>query len=139
MRIDFYENLDCKKADYAVIAARYQDNWIFVRQHDSKSWEIPGGHIENNEDADHAAERELKEETGAKDFTLHHICNYSVLNDHVKTYGKLYFAEVSELGELGDHEPAEIKLSKDLPDELTYHGIHPFLFKKVVEKVKIGY
>ena len=34
---------------YPVVAARFKDKWLFVRQKDLTTWEIAGEHIEENE------------------------------------------------------------------------------------------
>ncbi|HBZ21201.1 MAG TPA: NUDIX hydrolase, partial [Bacteroidales bacterium] len=83
---------------YSVIAAKYGDNWIFVRHHKRTTWEIPGGHIEKDESADEAASRELIEETGAADFKIECVSTYSVLKNGETGFGRLYLAEISTLG-----------------------------------------
>ena len=85
---------------FAVIAARYQDKWVFCRHRERSSWEIPGGHREPGEAIDQTAERELYEETGALDVELHCVAVYSVENDGIPSYGMLYYADIKKLGEL---------------------------------------
>lgn len=138
MRIDFYEKLNCKMAEYAVIATKYNDEWLFLRQKNLDTWELPSTTITEGEKPYDVASKELKK-TGAIDFDLDFVCHYSVSKDHVKTYGKLFFAEIKNLGELENSELAEIKYLKDLPEKLTYDHIHPFLFKKVVERLHKDY
>ena len=136
MKVDFYSldnNINSHK--FVVIQARYKDSWIFVRHKDRNTWEIAGGHIEDNEDVGSAAERELYEETGAIDYQLKPICDYSVERDGDKSYGRLYFAEVYELSDL-KYEIEEISLLEEIPDNLTYSQIQSHLFKKVVEYLK---
>ena len=43
---------------YAVIAARYQDQWVFCRHKARNTWEIPGGHREKGESIADTAARE---------------------------------------------------------------------------------
>lgn len=136
MKVEFQDLLEGNdKLKFVVIQASYNGKWIFVRHKDRNTWEIPGGHIEEKEDPNHAAERELMEETGALEYKLVPICNYSVEREGVKSFGRLYFAEIKNLGELGGFEIAEIMLDDKLPDKLTYEDIILHLFHKVLSEV----
>lgn len=117
---------------FAVIAARYQDKWIFCRHKERNTWEIPGGHREQGESIEEAAMRELKEETGAVNANLRKIGIYAVTKERTTTYGALFLAEISELANLSqDSEIREVQLSDILPDELTYPEIQPALYYRV--------
>ena len=113
---------------YVIIGARYREEWIFVRQRDRLSWELPAGHIEAGEDPDHAAERELQEETGALHWELSVLSDYQVSFEGRQAYGRLYRAEIKELGPLPEHEIEEIIFRTNLPDELTYPEVQRVLF-----------
>jgi 8-oxo-dGTP diphosphatase len=126
------------KLTYSVISARYKDNWIFVRHHKRSTWEISGGHIEKGETSWDAAGRELMEETGAVKFDLVCIATYSVKMDGETGWGRLYLANVFEIGAIPDvSEIAEIRLLDHLPDNLTYPDIQPHLFKKTLKYFEI--
>lgn len=113
---------------YAVIAARYEGQWIFCRHRERTTWEIPGGHREPGETLEQTARRELFEETGALEAVLTPLSAY-----RVDDYGMLFFAEVTKLGPLSmDYEIGEIRLRDTLPEDLTYPGIQPALFQKVL-------
>jgi 8-oxo-dGTP diphosphatase len=119
---------------YSIIAAIYGEKWIFVRHYDRTTWEIAGGHIEPGETSYAAAGRELREETGALTFSLECVATYSVIKDDYRGYGRLYLAEVSEMGEVTDtSEIAEVLLSDHLPEDLTYPDIQPVLFKRCID------
>jgi 8-oxo-dGTP diphosphatase len=119
---------------YSVVAARFKGKWIFVRHHERDTFEIPGGHIESGETPFEAAGRELKEETGATKFNLYCVSTYSVTIDDETRYGKLFFAEVFEMGKVPDiSEIKEKTFLEHLPDPVTYPEIQPHLFKKVLE------
>lgn len=136
MKVEFYSlKSNNKNLKFVVIQARYQGKWIFVRHKDRTTWEIPGGHIEEGEDVDSAAGRELAEESGATDYTLEPICNYSVESEKGKSFGRLYYAEVYNLGKL-EHEIEEICFQDKLPDQLTYEIIQPFLYEQVIDYIK---
>lgn len=119
---------------YSVILARYDGKWIYVRHQNRDTWEIPAGHIEDGEDADETARRELAEETGAIKFEIVCVATYSVLQNGEKGYGRLYYADVSQLGPVADtFEIADVRLLEELPDNLTHPDIQRFLFEKVIE------
>lgn len=142
VKVRFYElnAIDEDKLFFAVIMTKYNGQWIYVRHKDRMTWEIPGGHREDNESINDTAARELFEETGAKKFRLSPVCIYSVEKDeevdYTESFGQLFFAEVEELEKLPLFEIKEIKLFDDMPDELTYPLIQPFLHNEVIEFLK---
>jgi len=122
------------KFTYSVIPARYEDKWIFVRHQKRTTYEIAGGHIEEGESSLEAAVRELMEETGAVQFNLECIATYSVLKDGETGWGRLYLADVQELGPIPDiSEIAEIILLDTIPEHPTHPDIQPHLFRKTLE------
>jgi len=135
IKVNFYElnTVEDSKLKFAVIMARYKGKWIFVKHKDRLTWEIPGGHREENEDVNFTASRELKEETGAKEFNITPICIYSVLKDGDESFGQLFYSDITYLGELPNYEISEINLFDTIPKNLTYPLIQPYLFKKAEE------
>ena len=123
---------------YSVISSRYIDKWIFVRHQKRQTFEIAGGHIEEGESSLEAAGRELMEETGAMSFTLECIATYSVKKDGETGWGRLYFAEVRELGPIPDiSEIAEIIFLDTIPENPTHPDIQPHLFRKTIEYLQL--
>lgn len=122
-------SLDEANLIYVVIAAREKGKWVFVRHRERLSWEMPAGHIEKGESADEAAHRELDEETGASDFTLEHLSDYQVILNETTESGRLYSAEIHKRKSKLEHEIVELKLSNDLPPDLTYPEVQTLLFK----------
>jgi 8-oxo-dGTP diphosphatase len=138
--VKFYDPLFVPdtKLTYSVISAKFEDKWIFVRHNKRSTWEIAGGHIEQGETSLDAAGRELMEETGALKFSLECISTYSVTIDGETGWGRLYIANVTEIGPIPDvSEIAEMKLSDTLPVNLTHPEIQPHLFSKTVEFLNI--
>lgn len=118
-----------EKLKFAVIAARYQDKWVFCRHKQRTTWEIPGGHREPDEVIEETARRELAEETGAVDADIHTVAVYEVEKDGKRSYGMLFFANINSLGALSDDsEIGEIRLFDVLPENLTYPEIQPHLY-----------
>lgn len=139
VKINFYDPdfLPAVKLTYSVLAARYLDKWVFVRHHQRDTFEIPGGHIENNETPYEAAKRELMEETGAIKSRLVCVNTYSVTQDDKTRFGKLYFAEILKMGNVPDtSEIEEIAFLENIPDPVTYPEIQPVLFSKVLDYLK---
>ena len=135
---------------FVVIVARYDEKWLFVRHKERATYEIPGGHINYDEDYIEAAKRELYEETGAIEFDIDFVSFYSVTSLDIPstfevsesseivtafvgetTGGYLFFANIRELSTLPDFEMAETKLFERMPDNLTYPHIQPKLFEHI--------
>jgi len=132
MQINFHPiNSHTNFLKYVVICARFQNQWLFVRHKKRTTWEIPGGHIEAGENPDQAAARELNEETGAEKFDLIPISDYSVTMADQTSYGRLYFAEISQMGTLPPSEIAEVVHLETMPDQQTYPQIQPKLLNLV--------
>jgi len=137
--VEFYnrEFSPSGKLTYSVITARFNDKWVLVRHRDRTTLEIPGGHIEDNETPLEAASRELMEETGAIEFTIECVATYSVTINGNIDYGRLYFAEVKEMGKPADlFEIGEVFLFDSLPGNLTYPLIQPALFERVIRYIQ---
>lgn len=133
IKVSFEElnSIEDIKLKFAVICAKYNDKWIFCRHKQRTTWEIPGGHREINESIEETAKRELIEETGVKKFSIAPLTAYCVENDAEMTYGALFFAKVTELGDIPfDSEIKEIALFDTIPDELTYPKIQPYLYER---------
>lgn len=135
LKVNFYglNTVEDSKLKFAVIMSRYKDKWIFVRHKERLSWEIPGGHREENENINYTASRELIEETGAKDFNLIPFCIYSVSRKEVESFGQLFYSDVESLGKLPNSEIGEVKLFDIIPKRLTYPLIQPYLYQKINE------
>lgn len=141
IKVGFYDDLyePGNKLTYSVIAAKYLGNWVFIRHHRRNTFEIAGGHIESGETSLEAARRELMEETGAISFSLDCISTYSVRTGNETEFGRLYFAEIYQIGFIPDKpEIAEIVFLDHLPDMLTYPVIQTQLFNKVLEYLSHG-
>lgn len=99
--VRLYDEVEDSLLKFAVITARSGGKWVFCRHRGRTTLEIPGGHREPGESVDQTAARELREETGAKTFTLRPVCVYSVVRDDAaESFGGLYTAEISSFGAL---------------------------------------
>ncbi|MFH1254816.1 MAG: NUDIX domain-containing protein [bacterium] len=134
IKVEFHKlkTVEDSKLAFAVICSKFKEKWIWVKHKKRITWEIPGGRREQGEDILDTARRELFEETGATNFELTEICEYSVTKDTQTRYGRLYYANVKELKQTLDFEIEKIQFFDELPQDLTYPKIQPLLLKKVI-------
>lgn len=138
MNTNFYESVKDELLKFAVIVARYGDQYVFCKHKARKTLEVPGGHREAGETIEETARRELYEETGALEFSLEPVCVYSVVTEEagkrIETFGMLYFAQIKTFeGELHS-EIEEYLLLEQPPEEpevWTYPEIQPYLVDQV--------
>lgn len=138
LEVNFYKNIDEKLLKFAVIISKTSNKWIFCKHKERNTYEIPGGHRENNETIMETARRELKEETGAVNFNITPICVYSVKGkydkkNHDETFGMLFYAEIFSFEEI-DSEIEEIVITNNLIENWTYPLIQPKLIKEAQKR-----
>ncbi len=114
-----------------VMVAEYNNKWVFCKKWNKDTWELPGGHIEEDEDALTAAHRELKEETGGTAQVITPICVYTL-----STPGLLCYVKIDKLEPLPKLEIEKIDLFDALPSKLSYPDWHPKMFEKVLNYLK---
>lgn len=139
MQVKIYETADDDKLRFAVIAARHNGDYVFCKHKERETLELPGGRREQGEDIIETARRELREETGALEFTINPVCAYSVTGsnrvneDGSECFGMLFCAEITRFGEINSEiertEPCSV-----LPENLTYPEIQPILFEEVCRR-----
>jgi 8-oxo-dGTP diphosphatase len=127
-RILKLERIPDKEHTYVVIMATHLGKCLWVMHRDRTSWEMPAGHIEVGEQPDHAALRELKEETGATRARLKGLCDYAVELEGNTGYGRFYLAEILEKEDTLHFETDRLLYSDELPDRLTYPAVQKALF-----------
>ena len=140
MKVNFYDSVEDKFLKFAVIIAKYNGKYVFCKHKERDTYEVPGGHREIGESIEETAKRELKEETGAIDFTIKPICVYSVtgktrVNESgEESYGGLYFAEIKTFEQELHSEMEKIIFVDEMPDKLTYPEIQPKLMEEAKKR-----
>lgn len=136
IEVNFYDSVDDELLKFAVIISRTNGKWVFCKHRERDTYEVPGGHRESGEDILTAARRELREETGAVDFTIRPVCVYSVKgkteinkSDEEETFGMLFVADIFSFEELHS-EIESILITDHLVDHWTYPLIQPQLLKE---------
>ena len=141
LEVQFYDSVPEELLRFAVIISKTDGKWVFCKHRERDTLEVPGGRREPGETIPETARRELREETGAIDFSLRPVCVYSVkgknsINKHDDdiSYGMLYVSEIFSFGEINS-EIERIVISADLPDNWTYPEIQP---KRMAEAARRG-
>ena len=140
MEVKFYENISDELLKFAVIISKHKGKWVFCKHKERDTYEVPGGHREQDENILDTAKRELNEETGAIDFSIEPVCVYSVTGKNrvnktgEETYGMLYFADIHSFDTTLKSEMELVKFFDELPTEWTYPLIQPLLIKEYLRR-----
>lgn len=141
MKVHFYEKAEDSLLKFAVIISKRGGKWVFCKHKERETYEVPGGHREENESILEAAKRELYEETGAVKFEIQQVCVYSVegktrVNETgEESYGMLYYADITEFEEELHSEIERIEFLEELPEEWTYPLIQPLLIEELQRRM----
>ena len=145
VEVNFYDEIEHERLEFAVIIAKTDGKWVFCKHKERDTYEIPGGHREAGETILEAAERELKEETGAVDFTIKPVCVYSVkgktrVNENVEdeSFGMLFVAAIFSFEEELHSEIEKILITEKLVDNWTYPLIQPKLLEEAGRRGLLG-
>ncbi|MGN1131147.1 MAG: NUDIX domain-containing protein [Ruminococcus sp.] len=140
MTVNFYDKVDDSLLKFAVIISKSEGKWVFCKHKDRDTYEVPGGHREPGEAILDTAKRELKEETGAVEFSIEPICVYSVkgknrVNDTgEETYGMLYCAEITRFEKELHSEMEKVVFLDEVPIKMTYPLIQPLLIEEAKKR-----
>lgn len=125
MRCEICELGSFDRCEFVVVLAREGGALLLSRRRDRATWETQGGHVEPGETTLEAARRELYEESGALEYELTALFDYS----YGPSRGRVYLADVKRRGALPPSEMAEARAFDSLPAELTYPDITPALLE----------
>lgn len=143
MEVRFYDDIEDSLLKFAVIISKSDGKWVFCKHRERETYEIPGGHRDDGEAIEDTAKRELREETGAIDFTIKPVCIYSVTGKNEvnkagnETYGMLYYADIKTYDNDLHNEIEKIVLSDTLPTDWTYPLIQPLLINEYKRRMKL--
>lgn len=125
-----YEVGTLKTYKYVVVLSTCCGKIMLSRHKRRTTWETQGGHVERGETPMEAARRELYEESGAVRYDIRPLCDYWAGDETTGegATGRVFHAEIQELGPIPESEMAEVRLFDALPVNLTYPAITPELF-----------
>ena len=140
VEVKFYDKVDDSLLKFAVIIAKSNGKWVFCKHKERDTYEVPGGHREQDENILDTAKRELNEETGAIDFSIEPVCVYSVTGKNrvnktgEETYGMLFIANIQSFENELHSEMESVSFFNDLPTEWTYPLIQPLLIQEYLRR-----
>ncbi len=134
MSVIFYDQAEDQLLRFAVIIARSRGKWVLCKHRERDTLEIPGGRREPGEDIGWTAVRELREETGAKEFSIHPLCAYAVVREGEESLGMLYYADIRSFEPELHSEIERIFLLEALPENWTYPDIQPALLREAARR-----
>ena len=138
IEVKFYDQVSDELLKFAVIISKTNGKWVFCKHKERNTFEVPGGHREDNETILETAKRELHEETGALDFSVSPVCVYSVTGKNnvnetgEETYGMLFFADIKTFENELHSEMEKVLITDTLVKNWTYPLIQP----KLIEEAK---
>lgn len=139
VEVNFYEQVEDELLAFAVIISKTNGKWVFCKHKERDTYEVPGGHREAGEDILETAKRELREETGAIDFTIKPICAYSVKGqtrvskqDEDVKFGMLFIADIRFFEAELHSEMEKILITDSLVENWTY----PLIQSELLEEAK---
>ena len=131
------QNLECFKTDVlpetyktVLVIIKKEKEWLMVKNK-FRSWEFPGGHIENNETAYETARREAFEEAGVDIKNMTYVGYYQLASGHTTL---IITAEVETFHEIPtDFETEERKFVIEFPASLSFNdAVYPWLIKNFI-------
>lgn len=138
-RVETYPLGFLKDYRYVAIFSRMDGKWLYTRAQNRDGWETAGGHIEPGETPLEAAKRELWAETGALEYEIHPMFDYSAHGPDGFACTQVFYADITALGPLPeDFEMAEVGLYDTYPDTLRLPEILPVLYRKMNKLLSEG-
>lgn len=114
---------------------------MLCKHKDRDTYEVSGGHREEEEEILSTAKRELYEETGAIDYDILPICVYSVKGNtrngevlNEESFGMLYYANIRSFERELHSEIEKIIITDSLVNEWTYPLIQPKLIDEAIRR-----
>ncbi|MEC1261995.1 nucleoside triphosphatase YtkD [Bacillus swezeyi] len=137
VQLSFEKHPFSQKPKHVWVICRYQNQWLLTN-HQDRGYEFPGGKVEPRENAEEAALREVKEETGAAVRKLTYLGQYKVLGREKVIVKNIYFAEIDKIEKQDTYyETKGPVLLKDLPEDIAKNRKYSFIMKDSVLTISL--
>lgn len=139
VNLSFADHPFSDEPKHVLVITRYNNRWLLTR-HKTRGLEFPGGKVEEHENAEAAAIREVEEETGGVVSDITYIGQYFVDGKREQIVKNVYYAEIERLIDKADYfETNGPMLIEKLPKEMKYDHRYSFIMKDAIVKKCIKY
>lgn len=129
VRLSFEDHPFSKHPKHVWVICRYNQQWLLTR-HKDRGIEFPGGKVEAGENAEEAAIREVKEETGATIEKLCYIGQYYVEGKGGEIIKNVYYATIDTVEKQDTYYETEGPVLLDkLPEKMRKKADYSFMMK----------
>lgn len=137
VQLSFEKEPFSKEPKHVWVICRYEDQWLLTN-HKDRGREFPGGKVEPSENAEEAALREVKEETGAVVRKLTYLGQYKVLGREKVIVKNIYFADIEKIEKQQTYyETNGPVLLKSLPKDIAKNKNYSFIMKDSVLTISL--
>ncbi|SDC21142.1 8-oxo-dGTP diphosphatase [Terribacillus halophilus] len=132
VKMSFADHPFSDQPKHVWVICRYGSKWLLTR-HKDRGLEFPGGKVEKGETAEHAAMREVMEETGGVVQQLKYVGQYFVAGKAGHIVKNVYYAIISELKKKSNYLETYGPVMVDkFPSHLAQHAEYSFMMKDKV-------
>lgn len=132
VKLSFEDHPFSKQPKHVWIICKYNKQWLLTK-HKDRGIEFPGGKVEEGEEAEEAAIREVKEETGATVSDLYYIGQYYVEGKGGEVIKNIYFATIDTVEKQETYYETEGPVFlQQLPTQLQKNAAFSFMMKDEV-------
>jgi len=127
----FYPKNENEDAQIALIIPRYQGKWLYINYEGRKTFTFPTGYRKENESLADAADRVLREESGALDFSVWPVSAFGALQKDGTVHGELFFADIRQMGRVLSEKVTERCLFDEPEEDYRAKNVQRQLLDKV--------
>ena len=129
VKLSFTDHPFSKQPKHVWVICHFQNEWLLTK-HKDRGLEFPGGKVEDGENAEQAAVREVMEETGGVIKNIRYLGQYHVAGKARHVVKNVYFAEIENLEEQETYFETEGPfLIEIIPSNVKYNNQYSFIMK----------